>query len=209
MSKLFAANVQRSRQSSSIRKIAVTAMLGALSAVLMFVSFPIPMLIPPFIKLDFSEFPALVASFVVSPLAGVAVCLIKNVVNLFTTTTAGVGELCNFLLGACMVLPAGLIYKHRKTRSGAAIACVAGTFIMGVLSVFINYYITYPAYALAYCPMDVILDMYRSLNPSVSSLWDALIWFNMPFTLVKGFLVSVLTFIVYKPLSNALKKYVF
>ena len=102
----------------SARKIAVTAMLSALSAVLMFFSFPLPMIIPGFIKMDFSELPALVASFVVSPLAGVAVCLVKNLINLFFTTTGGAGELANFLLGAAMVLPAGLFYKYRKTRVG-------------------------------------------------------------------------------------------
>lgn len=190
----------------SARKIAVTAMLSALSAVLMFFSFPLPMIIPGFIKMDFSELPALVASFVVSPLAGVAVCLVKNLINLFFTTTGGAGELANFLLGAAMVLPAGLFYKYRKTRVGAIIACVFGSAVMAALSLVINYFISYPVYSQVFAPMDVILDAYRSLNPNVSDLWDALIWFNMPFTFVKGIVVSVITFIIYKPLSNGLKK---
>ena len=190
----------------SARKIAVTAMLSALSAVLMFLSFPLPMIIPGFIKMDFSELPALVASFVVSPISGVAVCLVKNLVNLFFTTTGGAGELCNFLLGVAMVLPAGLIYKYKKTRKGAIIACLVGSAAMALFSLPINYFISYPVYSQVFAPMEVILDAYKQLNPNVNNLWDALIWFNMPFTFVKGIAVSVITFIVYKPLSNALKK---
>ena len=190
----------------SARKIAVTAMLSALSAVLMFLSFPLPMIIPGFIKMDFSELPALVASFVVSPISGVAVCLVKNLVNLFFTTTGGAGELCNFLLGVAMVLPAGLIYKYKKTRKGAIIACLVGSAAMALFSLPINYFISYPVYSQVFAPMEAILDAYKQLNPNVNNLWDALIWFNMPFTFVKGIAVSVITFIVYKPLSNALKK---
>lgn len=190
----------------SARKIAVTAMLAALSAVLMFLSFPLPMIIPGFIKMDFSELPALVASFVVSPIAGVAVCLIKNLINLFFTTTGGAGELCNFLMGVTLVLPAGLFYKYRKTRKGAIIACLFGSAVMAGMSLLINYYISYPVYAQVFAPMDVILSAYQSLNPNVKDLWDALIWFNMPFTFAKGIVVSALTFVIYKPLSNALKK---
>ena len=190
----------------SARKIAVTAMLAALSTVLMFLSFPLPMIIPGFIKMDFSELPALVASFVVSPLAGVAVCLVKNLINLFFTTTGGAGELCNFLMGVTMVLPAGLFYKYRKTRKGAIIACLFGSAVMAGVSLLINYYISYPVYAQVFAPMDVILGAYQALNPNVNDLWDALIWFNMPFTFAKGIIVSALTFVIYKPLSNALKK---
>ena len=190
----------------SARKIAVTAMLSALSAVLMFFSFPLPMIIPGFIKMDFSELPALVASFVVSPVAGVAVCLVKNLINLFFTTTGGAGELCNFLMGVTMVLPAGLFYRYCKTRGGAIIACLLGSSVMAGVSLLINYYISYPVYAQVFAPMDVILGAYQSLNPNVNDLWDALIWFNMPFTFVKGIVVSAITFVIYKPLSNALKK---
>lgn len=196
----------KTRTNSYVRKIAVTAMLSALSAVLMFLSFPIPALIPSFVKLDFSELPALVAAFVISPLAGVAVCLVKNVINVFFTTTGGIGELCNFLLGAMLVLPAGFIYKFMKTRKGAVIACLAGCFVMAGSSILINYYISYPVYFNIYAPEEVILGLYQKLNPAVSNLWDALIWFNAPFTFVKGLLVSIMTFVIYKPLSNALKK---
>lgn len=193
------------RGNTRVRKIAVVGMLTALAEILMILDFSLPMLIPFFVKMDFSELPALIASFVISPLAGVAVCLLKNVIHLFFTSTGGIGELCNFLLGAMMVFPAGLIYKHMKTRKGAVIACLVGCVVMAVMSAPINYYISYPVY-LKFMGLEDIISEYQKLNPAVSNLWDALIWFNAPFTFVKGLLVSVITFVIYKPLSNALKR---
>ena len=145
---------------SHVRKIAVTAMLAALSTVLMFLSFPVPTLIPSFVKMDFSELPALVAAFVISPWAGAAVCLVKNLINALFTTTGGIGEVCNFLLGGMMVVPAGLIYKYKKTRTGALIACLTGCVIMAGASILINYYIIYPVYFNIFAPEEVILDSY-------------------------------------------------
>ena len=106
---------QKPNRRQKIRFIAMTGILGAISTVLMMLSFSVPFM-PSFIKLDFSELPALVASFSMGPLAGVAVCFIKNLINVTMSTTGGVGELSNFLLGVCLVLPAGLVYKFRKNR---------------------------------------------------------------------------------------------
>ena len=97
-------------------KITVTAMLGAVATVLMFLEFPIPFLIPPFVKLDFSELPALLASFSLGPVSGVAVCLIKNLVCCLRSSTGCVGELANFLIGICLVVSAGIIYRRKKSR---------------------------------------------------------------------------------------------
>ena len=93
-----------------IRELTVTAMLAAVATVLMFLDFSLPMFIPGFVKMDVSELPALLASFSLGPVYGVAVCLIKNLLNLiFHGSTGGIGELCNFLLGAAFVATAGII----------------------------------------------------------------------------------------------------
>ncbi len=187
----------------NVRKLTMTAMLSAVATVLMFLSFNVP-LMPSFIKLDFSELPALIASFAFGPVCGVTVCLVKNLVNLLFTTTGGVGELSNFLLGACFVLPAGLIYKLHKGRRSALIGSLIGAAAMSVVSVFSNYFVVYPIYT-AFMPMETILGMYRAINPNVQTLWDALIWFNMPFTFVKGLCSVAIAFVIYKPLSPILK----
>ena len=193
--------------STKTHKIAVTAILSAVATVLMFISFPIPFLIPPFVKMDFSELPALLAAFSMGPVSGVMVCLVKNLINLLFTTTSGVGELCNFLLGVCFVIPAGWIYKVRRTRSGALLAsgAGAGAVAMAVLSVPVNYFISYPFYT-TFMPLDTIIGMYQDLLPSVDGLLACLLIFNMPFTLLKGILDVALAFLIYKPLSPLLHK---
>ena len=212
------AAVRRSRT----HRIAVTAMLSAAATVLMFLEFPIPFLIPSFVELDFSELPALLAAFSLGPVSGVVVCLVKNVIKgLLFSGTGGVGEMCNFLLGICFVIPAGLIYRYKRTRAGALMGALAGAVIMALCSIPVNYFISYPVYT-KFLPMDVIISMYQeivqSFNgllsragapfalPAVNGLLGCLIAFNAPFTLLKGLLDMGLCFLIYKPLSPLLHR---
>ena len=113
------------RKQNNTRKMAAVAMLGAVGFVLMFLEISVPIM-PVFIKLDFSELPAVLAGFAYGPVAGIAVCLLKNALHLLVTNTAGVGELSNFLLGIFFVVPAGLIYRKSHTRKGALIGAAVG-----------------------------------------------------------------------------------
>ncbi len=186
-----------------IRRLTVTAILGAIAAVLQFLEFGIPIM-PGFIKMDFSDFPALLAAFSLGPWSGIGVCLIKNLVKLLTTYSAGVGELSNFLLGCLLVVPAGLIYKRKKTRGIAFLGAFIGALCMAGMSLITNYYIVYPVYA-AIMPMEQIIAAYHTILPRVTTLWQALLIFNVPFTFMKGMLCAIITFVVYKPLSPILK----
>ena len=186
------------------RSIVMTALLGAVASVLMFFSFSVPFM-PSFIKMDLSEMPALIAAFSMGPLSGAAVCLIKNVVNVFSTTTAGVGELCNFLLGVAFVVPAGFIYKFKKNRLGALIGSLTGSVAMAVIGLPLNYFVTYPLYIKMGFPLDIIIGMYQDILPSVDGLLMCLIVFNLPFTLLRGIIDSALTFIIYKRISPLIK----
>ena len=121
-------------KTTNIRKLTGTAMLGAVAAVLMYMEFPIPIM-PSFIKLDVSELPALLAAYAYGPVSGIAVCLIKNLIKLPSTSTAAVGELFNFVMGALFVGVAGFVYKRSKTRRSALIGAGLGALIMAVVSV--------------------------------------------------------------------------
>ena len=178
-------------------------MLSAAAAVLMFFSFHVPFT-PSFLKMDLSELPALLAAYAFGPVSGIAVCFVKNLVNLPFTTTGGVGELANFLLGAAFVLPAGLTYSCRKTRGGAFLGAILGAVFMAACSLPVNYYIVYPVYT-AFLPMNVILDMYAAIIPSIRTLFDALLTINVPFTFVKAMLSVGIAFLIYKPLAPILK----
>ena len=185
------------------RKLVTCAMLGAVASVLMFFNFNVPFM-PSFIKMDFSELPALLAAFSYGPAAGVTVCLIKNIVNLMSSSTGGIGELSNFMLGCMFVIPAGVIYKKFRSKAGAFAGALVGALSMATFSVITNYYIVYPVYT-AFMPMDVIMGMYQAILPSANNLWQALVIFNMPFTFIKGMLNLVLCMMIYKPLSPLLK----
>lgn len=188
-----------------IRALTVTAMLSAIATLLMFMDFSLPMLIPSFVQMDISELPALLASFSLGPVYGVAVCLLKNLFNLiFHSSTGGIGELCNFLLGASFVGSAGLIYRFHKTRKGAVAASLIAAIVMAVVSVPVNYFISYPVYATMFGGMDAIIAAYQELRPGTDGLLECLLVFNLPFTLVKGLVDAVLCFLIYKPLSPIL-----
>ncbi len=187
--------------------LTVAAMLSAVAFILMFIEFPVPMLIPAFIKMDFSDLPALLGAFALGPVYGVIISFMKNLLHIVIkgTSTACVGELSNFILGAIFSAVAGYLYKHHKSRKTAIIGAVAGAVAMGVLSVPSNYFVVYPAYVQFYhMPLEAILGMYQAILPSADSLIKCLILFNLPFTLVKGLLDAVLCMLIYKPLSPIL-----
>lgn len=189
---------------SKVRFITVTAMLSAISFVLMYFEFPIPIM-PAFVKFDFSDLPALIGTFAYGPVCGVIVCLIKNLLHLMDSNSMLVGEFSNFILGVAFVIPAGLIYKFKKTKKSALIGGVVGAVFMGVFCVFSNYFIVYPVYYQVAMPEEAILGMYQAILPSMKSILESLIVFNLPFTVVKGLIAVAITMLVYKPLSPILK----
>ncbi len=195
---------QRKSLRGYTRPMAVVAVMSALSIVLMLLEFSVPV-VPSFLKFDISDFPAVLTSFAISPLAGVAVCLLKNLLHLFFTSTAGVGELANFIISAALVYPAGLIYSRIRTKKGAMLGALVGAVAAALMCIPVNYFITYPFYAKVMIPMDIIIGLYQAILPSVDGLLEALLIFNLPFTFVKGAFCILLTFFVYKPLSPILK----
>jgi len=197
------------KQAARTHRLAVAGMLSAVAFVLMYIEFPIPALIPAFIKLDVSDLPELLAAFALGPVWGVVVTLCKNVLFaiLHGTSSNYVGELCNFLLGSVFAFTAGLLYHRGKNRKNALLGAILGATLMAVVSVPINYFVVYPAYVKVYgMPMEAIIGMYQAINPGADSLMKCLVLFNVPFTFCKGMLDVVLCFLIYKPLSPILHK---
>ena len=186
-------------------QIAMIGMLSAIAFVLEALNFSIPIM-PSFIKLDFSELPALIGSFAMGPLQGILICLIKNLFNLLHTSTGGVGELSNFLLGAMFVGTAGIIYKVKKGKKAALLGSFAGAVVMALFSIVSNYFLVYPFYMnVMGMPQEVILGMYQAINPNVDNLLEALLCFNVPFTFCKAMISVVITFLIYKRISPIIK----
>ncbi len=189
-------------------RLTVTAMLSAVACALMYLEFPLPFLIPPFVKLDISDLPELLAAFSLGPLFGALVSLLKNLLFMLLhgTSSVGVGELCNFLFGVVFSVTAGSVYWMRKTRRGAMLGAILGALAMALVSLPLNYYLIYPFYAKVYLPMENIIAAYQALLPSVRSLWDCLLIFNLPFTFAKGLLDAFICILIYKPLSPILHR---
>ena len=193
-----------SAKTQNTRKLAGVAMLSAVGFILMFIELSVPIM-PAFIKLDFSELPALLAAFAYGPMAGATVCLLKNVIHVFIGgTTMGVGELSNFLMGVMYVVPAGLIYRKIKSRKGALIGSVTGCVISSVYCLPHNYFLIYPLFGKFVLPLEAILGMYKAINPNVNDLFTAIAMFNVPFTFVKELLTAAIAFLIYKKLSPIL-----
>lgn len=188
---------------SKIRRLTSIGMLSAVSFVLMFFDFSVP-LMPSFIKMDISDLPALIGSFALGPIDGMIIALVKNLLHLLRTSTGGVGEISNFILSAAFVMTAGFIYKANKTRKGALIGSIAGAVVMALFSIVSNYYFVYPVYT-AFMPMEAIIGAYQAINPNVNGLLQALVMFNMPFTFIKGMVNVLITLLIYKKISPIIK----
>lgn len=188
---------------SKTRRLTSIGMLSAVSFVLMFFDFSVP-LMPSFIKMDISDLPALIGSFALGPIDGMIIALVKNLLHLLRTSTGGVGEISNFILSAAFVMTAGFIYKANKTRKGAIIGSIAGAVVMALFSIVSNYYFVYPVYT-AFMPMEAIIGAYQAINPNVNGLLQALVMFNMPFTFIKGMVCVLITLLIYKKISPIIK----
>ena len=188
---------------SNTRKMVVTAMLASIASVLMLIEFPLPFIAPPFYELDFSEIPVLIGAFSMGPVVGIIIEAIKIVVNFIIngTMTGGIGEIANFVIGCSFIIPASLIYKYNRTKKGAVISMIVGTFTMAVLGVFINAYIMLPVYS-NIMPIEAILQMGKDIVPMITNEFTFCIFCVLPFNLIKCILVSVVTGFIYKPLSR-------
>ena len=183
--------------------LCITALMGAIAAVLQFFEFAVPVM-PSFIKFDFSDLPAMIAAFAAGPVSGAAVCLIKNLLHLPFGSSAGIGELANFLIGCGLVIPAGIIFDRDRTKRGAVIASLIGSIFMALISLPINMFITYPFYQ-NFMPLEAIIGAYQKINPNVNGLLMCLIVFNVPFTLIKGLCCSAITIAVYNYIAPLIR----
>ena len=185
------------------RALTMTALLAALAYILAFLEFPIP-LSPSFARMDFSDFPALIGAFAFGPVCGILVELIKNTLQLFTTSTGGVGEFANFLMGGAYVAAAGLIYQKHKTKQTALIACVVGSIAMGITAAFANYFILLPLFE-NFLPLNELIAAFGSFMPFIHTKLDIVLFNALPFNLLKGLVIGFVTMLVYKRISPLLK----
>ena len=187
----------------STRTITITALLASISYILAFIEFPVP-LSPSFARMDLSDIPALIGAFALGPATGVIIELIKNVLQLLSTSTAGVGELANFLIGASYVWIAGFIYKYKRTKKGAISAYIISSIVMGVVATIVNYFILLPLFE-TFMPLDQLIASFSEFLPFIQTKLDVVLYNVLPFNVIKGLVVGLVTMVVYKKLTPVLK----
>lgn len=195
--------------SNQTKRLVEIGMLGGIAGLLMVFEFPIPLIAPPFYKIDLSEVAVLIGAFALGPVAGILIELIKIFINLLLngTQTAFVGEFGNYMIGCSFIVPAALIYKKHNTKRHAILGLVTGTLFMTITGCFINAFLLLPAYSAAFgISLDGIVEMGTALNSMIRNVATFAILAVAPFNLLKGIVVSLITALLYKHISPILKR---
>lgn len=196
------------KQLSSTHYISYSAIFACMAGVLMVFDLPL-FFAPGFYKLDISELPVLICTFYLGPVAGVITELLKVMVKLLIkgTSTAFVGDFANFVVGCSFVLPASLVYHARPGKKSALIGMAVGTLIMTAFGSMFNGIYLIPKFAVLYgMPLEAIVAMGTKVNASITSVTTLVVFAVVPFNLLKGVVVSALTFLLYKRISPLLHK---
>ena len=195
--------IQKKSSIQNVRMLTMTAVLSAIAFVLAFFEFPVP-LSPSFARMDLSDLPALIGAFAYGPAAGILIELVKNALQLLTSSTGGVGELANFIMGSSFVAAAGLIYKFHKTKKTAMLACLIASVVMGIVAAIVNYFILLPVFE-AFMPLDQLIASFGEFIPFIKTKLDVVLFNAFPFNLLKGIGISIVTMLLYKRLTPILK----
>lgn len=167
--------------STRLVRMIVISLLAALSLVLFFISFPLPLL-PPYLKVDFSDVPALIAGLIFSPLAGIVVVLLKNAIYFIVTgATDPVGILANFIAGSIFVFPVAYLYHRYNGMKSLIYGLIIGTFMMTLAMSILNYFFILPAYAL-------LMNLEMTATIKLATVMAGV----LPFNLIKGIIVGLL-----------------
>ena len=188
------------------RYVSFTAMFSAIAAILMFFEIPL-FFAPSFYEIDLSEIPILICSFYLGPLSGVICELLKVLIKLFIkgTTTAFVGDFANFCVGCAMILPASILYHVHKSKKSAVYGMILGTLVMTIFGSLLNAVYLLPKFAELYgMPLDAIIGMGTAINPYINNVSTLVLMAVVPFNILKGIIVSVLTKLLYKRVEKLL-----
>lgn len=190
----------------STRVLVKVGLLSAVAFLLMFIEMPIPGLFPDFLKIDISDMPALIAGLAMGPAAGICVEIVKNFLHtIVATTTGGVGEIANIIVGSAFVVATSVVYRRKKDFKSLVIGFVCGTLAIIAVGSIVNYFFLLPFYG-QLMGMDAIISLGKAVNPNVHNLLTFVIWFIAPFNLIKGVMILILSIPLYKKLERLIKE---
>lgn len=189
---------------SKASKITYTAVFAAIATILMYIEFPLPFM-PPFLKVDLSGAVVLIGAFIFGIGPAITMIGIKDLIHLTQSQTGGSGELADFLMLSTLVIVAVLLYRAHKSRKMAAVGCVIGSVAMACMGMLTNYFLIIPFYSAVGMPIDAILGACAAVNPAINGMGAYLLIGVLPFNLIKGAILTVITMLAYKKLSTFIK----
>jgi len=196
----------RNNRAFSTSKLVKISILAAIGYILMFIAIPIPALFPDFLKIDISDLPVLLGGMALGPVAGIWIAFLKNLLQLVTgfSTTGGVGELANFIIGGSFVWVVSFIYSNKKNIKGVIIGLLLGIITMTIVGCIANYVLILPFYS-TIMPIDQVINMGSKINPLITNKITFILWIIAPFNLIKSSLISLITLPMYKKTEKILK----
>ena len=196
----------RNNRAFSTSKLVKISILAAIGYILMFIAVPIPALFPDFLKIDISDLPVLLGGMALGPVAGIWIAFLKNLLQLVTgfSTTGGVGELANFIIGGSFVWVVSFIYSNKKNIKGVIIGLLLGIITMTIVGCIANYVLILPFYS-TIMPIDQVINMGSKINPLITNKITFILWIIAPFNLIKSSLISLITLPMYKKTEKILK----
>lgn len=186
-------------------RLVKTSILSAVAFIIMMIDFPLP-IFPEFLKIDLSDIPALIGAFAMGPVVGVIIELVKNILHLLVTKTAGIGEVANFIVGSTLVFVSAYVYSKNKTKKTAIISLVLGTIAMAIVAGLMNYFILIPLYESALkFPISAMIGAAASINSVITNLETLVLFSIVPFNILKGTIVSLVVLLIYKKVEPIIK----
>ncbi|MBO4667204.1 MAG: ECF transporter S component [Bacilli bacterium] len=201
----------------NVREMTVIGIFGGLTIVLYyFAKFNLPFF-PPWLDIQFSDVPALLVTFMYGPVSGSLVILLRFICKLPGTSTVGVGELADLLIGVSLCLTAGFIYKRNRKFKGALLGMGIGMLVATFVAVIANWLILIPAYkGIAGFSQEMLNSILQSIiapNMDFGYINDKNFMFNyiilavIPFNIFRYILVFIITLIVYKRLHKIIIRF--
>lgn len=196
---------------SKLRRLTAAALFGAMSFVLMFFSFSVPVL-SPFAEFDASALPELIGGFILGPAGAVEIIVVKLLLKLMIKGSSSMltGEIQNFLLSMAYVLPAVFCYRRHKTKKGAVAGLIIGSLFSVFISVLTNLYLIFPAYIKLYgMSWDSIIEICTAVNPWIRNIPTFVAFSVIPFNIISRTVTSFITVLIYKKISTVIKKLIY
>jgi len=184
-------------------KISILAVIGT---ILTIINMSVPGF-PPFLKLDLGNIPAVIGAIAMGPMAAVFIELIKNLLKFIVdTSTGGIGEFANFMVGIGYIIPFAIIYKKNPTKKGFIIGATVGVIVMTIMGAVLNYFVLIPMYAILMGGQELIISMAAVANSSITDLRTLILIGIIPFNMFKGIVVSVVGYALYQSLKPVINR---